>query len=202
MQIRILSKTLALVTATIVLFSFAPPVQALPTFGGGHANCTTCHGNQREAATTPLTITAMPGDLIPLTLNVTNGADSYSASIAGLNAAGLAGFTPDPTWANHFTAGTFNPDPQFGGPFFALSNSGINFSGAVTQTFNLQLAASTAPGTYPLTFTGGGSGTEGLWRDSNPFELTVIPEPSTLVLTSIGLILGRILWRRRHRRLQ
>jgi hypothetical protein len=174
--------------------------QAFPTSGGGRASCTGCHGTLREAAIPSfLQLTAQPGDLVPLTINLTNGADAYSASLAGLGAQGLAGFTPDPAWTNHFTAGTFNTDPQYGGPYFAISDSGVPFQGPVSHFFNLQLAANTQPGTYPLTFTVSGSGAEGLWRDSNPFTLTVVPEPTGFALAATGAAVGFLYWRKRRR---
>jgi hypothetical protein len=201
MRRTILSKMPVLMIAGLVFVLCVRPAQAFPTSSGGRASCLSCHGTPREAATAPALITAMPGDLVPLTTNVTNGAGTYSISLAGLGDAGLAGFTPDAAWANHFTAGTFNPDPQYGGPFYALSDDGVAWTAPATQTFNLRLASSTALGTYPLTFTVSGSGTEGLWRDANPFQLTVIPEPSTFALTSVGFFgWGWSVWRRRRRR--
>jgi hypothetical protein len=111
-------------------------------------------------------------------IDVSDGSDAYSISLAGLGAGGLAGFTPDPSWADHVSLGTFNPDPQYGGPFYALSDSGVEWMGPgpVTHAFSLLLASSTVPGTYDLTFTVAGSGDEGRWRDSNPFQLIVVPE--------------------------
>lgn len=181
MRVLRLGKMFVLAACFASFAAVARPALALPTFGGGHANCTTCHANQREAAIpSVLQITASPGDIIPLTINITNGADAYSATLAGLGAPGLAGYTPDPAWVNHTTAGTYNTDPQYGGPFFSLSDTGLAFQGPVSHFFNMQLSPNTQPGTYPMTFTVGGSGNEGLWRDSNPFTLTVIPEPSAI----------------------
>jgi hypothetical protein len=182
------------------LAAVARPAFALPTFGGGRANCTSCHANEREAATpSVLNITAEPGDMIPLIINMTNGADAYSATVEGLGAPGLAGFTPDAGWVNHTSAGSYNPDPQYGGPFFALSDTGLGYQGPVSHFFNMTLSPNTQPGTYPLAFTVGGSGNEGLWRDSNPFTLTVVPEPSALALATIGVAGGIVCWRRRRR---
>jgi hypothetical protein len=137
---------------------------------------------------------------VPLTINLTNGADAYSASLSGLGALGLAGFTPDPAWASHFAAGTYNPDPQYGGPYFALTNDALPFQGQVSHFFNLRLPSNAQPGTYPLTFTVAGSGAEGLWRDSNPFSLTVVPEPTSFALLATGAAALSIYWRRMRRR--
>jgi hypothetical protein len=173
----------------------------LPGFGGGRASCTGCHSAQRDAAIPSfLQLTASPGESVLLTINMTNGADAYSASLAGLGAPGLTGFTPDPAWTNHFTAGTYNTDPQYGGPFFAVSDTGLDYQGPISHFFNLKLSANTQPGSYPLTFTVAGSGAEGQWRDANAFTLNVIPEPSALVLMAAGTIAGLSFWRRRRRR--
>ncbi len=200
MKVSFLGRMLGIAACFTVGASLARPANAFPTSGGGHANCLSCHGTTREAAIPSLLqITAQPGDLIPLTINITNGADIYSASLAGLGAPGLTGFTPDASWANHFTAGTFNTDPQYGGPYYALSNSGLAYQGPISHFFNLRLGANTQLGSYPLSFTVSGSGNEGLWRDSNPFTLNVIPEPSTVALIAVGTAIGVIWWRRRRR---
>jgi hypothetical protein len=181
---------LFLAASFAVVAAFPQPALALPDAGGGRASCTGCHANQREAAIPSfLQLTARPGDVVPLTINLTNGADSYSASLAGLGAAGLAGFTPDATWTNHFTSGTFNTNPQYGGPYYSLSDNGVAYQGPVSHFFNLRLAANTQPGTYPLTFTVAGSGAEGLWRDANAFSLTVVPEPTAFALAATGIAL-------------
>jgi hypothetical protein len=201
MRFRFLRKVLVVAACFAFVAALARTAQAFPTSGGGRASCTGCHGTQREAAIPSfLQLTARPGDLLPLTINLTNGADSYSASLAGLGAAGLAGFTPDSAWTNHVAPGTFNADPQYGGPFFSLSDGGVAYQGPVSHFFNLRLAANTQPGTYPLTFTVAGSGAEGLWRDSNAFSLTVVPEPTAFVLATAGIAVGAILWKRRRRR--
>jgi hypothetical protein len=201
MRVRSLRKVLVVAACFAFVAALTRPAQAFPTSGGGRASCTGCHGTQREAAIPSfLQITAKPGDVIPLTINLTNGADSYSASLAGLGAPGLAGFTPDPAWSNHFATGTFNTDPQYGGPFFALSDGGVAYQGPVSHFFNLRLAANTLSGTYPLTFTVSGSGAEGLWRDSNPFTLTVVPEPTAFALAATGAAVGLLYWRKRRRR--
>jgi hypothetical protein len=185
----------------LALAALAPPAKAFPTSGGGRASCLGCHGTTREAAIpSVLEITARPGDLVPLIINLTNGANAYSASLSGLAAPGLAGFSPDAAWVNHFTSG-YNPDLQYGGPFYALSNSGVAYQGPVSHTFNLQLAANTQLGTYPLSFTVAGLENDTVfWRDANPFSLTVVPEPATIVLLTAGAVGSLILWRRSRRR--
>jgi hypothetical protein len=200
MKVRFVRGVLIL-AACIAVAALARPAQAFPTSGGGRASCLGCHGTQREAAIPSfLALTAQPGDLVPLTINLTNGADAYSVSLSGLGAPGLAGFTPDSTWVNHFTPGTFNTDPQYGGPFYAYSDSGVAYQGPVSRFFNLQLSPNTQPGIYPLSFVVSGNGNEGLWRDANPFSLTVVPEPSGLALLIAGAAAGLIYWRRTRRR--
>jgi hypothetical protein len=201
MRVKLLRRMLVLAAGIALVAAAARPAQAFPTSGGGHANCLGCHATQREAALPSfLELTARPGDLVRLTINLTNGESAYSASLAGLGAPGLAGFTPDASWANHFTAGTYNTDPQYGGPYYALSDSGLAYQGPVSHFFDMQLSPNTQLGTYPLTFTVAGSGTEGRWRDANPFTLNVIPEPPMLALIIGFAALGPICWRRRRRK--
>jgi len=201
MSKNILERATLLLAAGFVLATFPRPVQALPTFSGGHADCLSCHDTPKEAATGPSLVTAHPGDTVPLSIDITDGTDNYSISLAGLDAAGLAGFVPDATWVDHFSPGTF--DSTHDGPFYALSDTGVAFSGPVTQSFNLQLAPATALGIYDLTFFVSGllESEFETWRDVNGFQLEVVPEPSTLVMLSLGgLLIGSPFYGRRRRR--
>ncbi|MCA9265421.1 MAG: hypothetical protein KDA60_16290 [Planctomycetales bacterium] len=177
MRLICLEKPLCFVLGMLLATALARSAGAFPTSGDGHANCLSCHSSSRtNAADVPTAFTARPGESIDLSVNVTNGSEKYSISLAGLDAPGLSGFTPDSSWVNHFSTGSFNADPQYGGPFYALSNNGVNWSSPVEKTFTLQLADTTAIGTYDLTFTIAGKG-GGRWRDVEAFQLNVLAAP-------------------------
>jgi hypothetical protein len=176
MKRNILWKDIVLVATAFVSSTLSNPAEAFPTRDGGHANCLDCHSSPRnDAADVPAMFTAGPGDTVDLSVNVTDGSKKYSISLAGLGAVGLGGFTPDPDWVDHFSPDTFNDDPQWGGPFYALSDQDIEWTSEMQEIFTLTLAETTTLGTYDLVFTVAGKDGP-LWRDVNPFQLKIVLE--------------------------
>ena len=204
---------------------------ATPGSGGNCANCHSPDSNRMTISGNTGTMSVNPrldlgstaqlpyfqvtaGSSIPLTINVTNGGaagDSFAMALTGTVKSGtleslattikgvqasvsdLLAIPADANWTKRTpSSGTY------------FTSSILSWAGSpVSKTFNLGVAANTAPDIYTMTFKTSGLDSSGEWTQSQEFLVKVVsavPEPATIVMLLSGVGVALIAWRRRRRK--
>lgn len=191
--------------------------QARPSFG---ASCSSCHGNVQDGLMQvtdedkivdlgtqldgktrgPLkTFEAAPGDTVTLSMEVLDGSPNYSVQLKRLETGGQQNDQANKlvwTEANDPT----NVWSEWGDPpYFTKdeNNDGIVWEGAtVGFTFDLLIDPSTPVDLYDLEYA---IATGAFGYQDEHFYLSVVPEPTSIALMSLGLIgIGFVGRRRRN----
>jgi hypothetical protein len=149
---------------------------------------------------------------VTFTVNVLNGLDKSMVSLTGKG--GTVGSNSGLGTDSITAVPGINPANTLNVPMSAgwvlKTKLGINYYnadaayliGAATypRTFSFTVPTGTAPDKYEMAMKATGVDTTfGMWTESTPINLTVVPEPATLVMLLGGSLVGLVCWRGRKR---